>query len=254
MPIVKIAGKLVYYSHVPKCGGSAVEGYLHSRFGTIGLLDPRFMAQPEAQRWSRTSPQHIDLASLRRLFPSEFFDHCFAVVRHPVERIVSVFHFQRDVEKLIPSNMGFSEWLSNLQTSLQENPFQYDNHLRPMTELVPENAKIFHLEHGLDSLVPWFDEMAGDQKQPRSMPLSNERGAYSKVKIEKAVPTSKDTDIICRLYKTDFSRFGYKPGKKLPDTPPPFAADGSAKPVKQVASGDGLVKKTMARVKRQLGI
>ena len=255
MPIVKIAGKLVYYGHIPKCGGSAVESYLHARFGGMAMLDTKYMSLPEKHRWSKTSPQHIDVASLRRLFPPGFFDLSFSVVRHPVERLVSVFHFQRDVEKLIPHDMNFSGWLTHIQTRMQDDPFHLDNHLRPMAELVPEEAKLFHLEHGLDSLIPWFDEIAGDQKQPRCMPLSNERGAYSKVKIEKVEPGSKDIDVICRIYAADFSRFGYQPGRKQPSAARPTGSDGLKvnRPVGHAQAGL-LFSKTINRVRKRIGM
>jgi Sulfotransferase family len=255
MPIVKIDRKLVYYGHIPKCGGSAVEDYLHSRFGHMALLDTKFMSQSEAQRWSKTSPQHIDITSLNRLFPSGFFDLSFSVVRHPVDRLVSVFHFQKDVEKLIQPDVQFSEWLRNLEARLRSDPFQFDNHLRPMADLVPANAKLFFLEHGLECLIPWFDEVAGDQKGPRAMPLTNERGAYSKIKLEKAVPSSKDIDIIGRVYEADFSRFGYEPGRKLPLAVQPKAF--KAKHESQ-SRGERLSKiflsKSIDRIKRHFGM
>ena len=254
MPIVKIDGKLVYYGHIPKCGGSAVEEYLHSRFGRMALLDTKFMSQSEAQRWSKTSPQHIDIKSLNRLFPPDFFDLSFSVVRHPVDRLVSVFHFQKDVEKLIQPDVQFSEWLINFEARLRSDPFQFDNHLRPMADLVPVNAKLFFLEHGLECLIPWFDEVAGDEKGPRAMPLTNERGAYSKIKIEKAVPNSKDIDIICRIYSADFSRFGYIPDRKPPSAPPPnVAKENYDSQSRGGRLGKIYLLKSIDRIKRRFG-
>ena len=158
MPIFRAGEKLVYYAHVPKCGGSAVGWYLDERFGPLAFTDRRHTAQPAAARWSRTSPQHIDRGSLARLFPQGFFDAVFTIVRHPVARIVSAYHFQLEVEASIPQDTGFSDWLADLEEQLEEDPFAFDNHVRPMSDIVPEGAQVFHMEHGLDALVGWFDD------------------------------------------------------------------------------------------------
>jgi hypothetical protein len=39
MPYVTAAGKLIYFAHVPKAGGSSVENYLAARFGPLAMLD-----------------------------------------------------------------------------------------------------------------------------------------------------------------------------------------------------------------------
>jgi len=189
MPIFKAGGKLVYYAHVPKCAGSALEVYVHERFGSMALLDQAHTGQAPQDRWSRTSPQHIDTASLSRLFPLDFFDVVFTIVRHPVARLVSAYHFQLEVEKLVPPETGFSEWLLDIEERLSEERFVFDNHTLPMSNIVPEGAHVFHLEHGLDALVPFFDAIAGDEAPPRAIPK--------------------------------FERFGYQIGKKAPDTEAP---------------------------------
>ena len=87
MPFFKAAQKIVYFAHVPKCGGSAVEDYLLARFGAVSFLDKNFFAQPASLHWTRSSAQHISADALVRLFPADFFDASFAVVRHPVDRL-----------------------------------------------------------------------------------------------------------------------------------------------------------------------
>lgn len=221
MPIFRAGEKLVYYAHVPKCGGSAVGWYLDERFGPLAFTDRRHTAQPAAARWSRTSPQHIDRGSLARLFPQGFFDAVFTIVRHPVARIVSAYHFQLEVEASIPQDTGFSDWLADLEEQLEEDPFAFDNHVRPMSDIVPEGAQVFHMEHGLDALVGWFDALTGDKGGPRALPKINEQGAYTGTRTPKAKPTGADLDRVARLYAVDFDRFGYRIGEKAPAAPAP---------------------------------
>lgn len=250
MPIFKAGPKLVYYAHVPKCGGSAVGWYLEERFGQIAFADRRHTSQPQEARWSRTSPQHIDHASLSRLFPDGFFDALFTIVRHPVARTVSAFHFQLEVEKLIPAETTFSDWLADLEERLEENPFVFDNHVRPMSDIVPEGAHVFYMEHGLDSLVGWFDALVGSEEGPRALPKINEQGAYSGTKTEKARPSEADLERISRIYAADFKRFGYEVGTKAPATPAPVLSAQS------IADRDAYLKSFNAplnKIRRKLG-
>lgn len=220
MPIVRAGHKLVYFAHVPKCGGTAVEHFLKLRFGPVALLDTRHHAVPGERRWSRTSPQHLHVDVQHRLFPKGFFDHSFAIVRHPVDRIVSAYHFQVEMEGLPIDRMGFSAWLEELPELLEENPFAFDNHTRPMVELVSEDAKIFHLEHGLDALVPWFDQLTGSTEGPRAVRPVNERKGRAGTR-DKIRPSPEDMRRIEDYYSADFKRFGYEVGRREPLSPAP---------------------------------
>lgn len=219
MPIFRTDAKLVYYAHVPKCGGSAVNWYLTQRFGPLAMTDARYTSIAPARRWNRTSPQHIDRESLERLFPLDFFDAVFSIVRHPVTRILSAYHFQRDVEQSLSSHVDFSDWLADLPELMEENVFAFDNHVRPMTMIVPEGATVFHVEHGLDHIIPWFDRLTGTQAAPRAIPKINEQGQYSGRTRERVTPSPSDLEVIARVYAEDFERFGYRI-----DDPAPVAA------------------------------
>ncbi len=221
MPIFKAGPKLIYYAHVPKCGGSAVEHYLSDRFGLVAFQNTAHTARPKELRWTRTSPQHVDVDSLNALFPEDFFDASFAIVRHPESRLVSTYHFQCEVEKTISANISFSEWLLELADLRQENPFVYDNHVRPMIELVPEGAEVFHLEHGIDAMVPWLDRVTGQKTGMRAVPHVNRRGEYAKSKTGQVTLSEADRALIAQLYEADFHRFGYSPDSRAPLVAPP---------------------------------
>ncbi len=213
MPIVRIGTKLVYFAHVPKCAGSAIEEYLAARFGPLGFLDRGHLRLPERQRWNVSSPQHIDAETLDRLLPPSFFAARFAVVRHPVDRLVSVFRYQRDVEETIVKDMPFSEWLDVVPDLLLHAPFHFDNHIRPMTEIVPQNAKIFRLEDGLDPVVEWLDKIAGFIGEPRVIQRTNTY--VQRLAVRKKTPgpeiqiSDTDRETIKKHYSIDFERFGY---------------------------------------------
>lgn len=217
MPFFKAGAKLVYYAHVPKCGGSAVEHFIEGRAGQMAFVDQKYMSVEDGQRWSKTSPQHINVEALERIIPASFFDASFAIVRHPVARVVSAYHFQLEQEARISKNVSFSDWLEDLELAHEENPYAYDNHLRPMDDIVPKGAHIFYLEHGLDALVPWFDALLGNTSAPRAVHKVNERSSGG----EKVTPSPSDLVQIERIYARDFERFGYTSAEKMPKAPAP---------------------------------
>lgn len=221
MPLFKIDQKLVYYAHVPKCGGSSIANYIRDRFGALGFHDNAYFKQAPVQRWTASSPQHVDAATLERLIPLSFFAAVFAIVRHPVARAVSIYHFQLELEKSIPQGTSFTDWLGGLAAMDADSPFAFDNHTRPMSDIVPEGATIFYMEHGLNALVPWFDALAGTQNGLRAIITENIRGEYVKVDNARVTPGPEDLNLIAEIYAADFTRFGYSINSNMPDSPVP---------------------------------
>ena len=207
MPFYRAGTKLIYFAHVPKAGGMALTQFASARTSVTAFTSHRFLKVEPKLRWSRTSPQHIDVSALERLIPLEVFDACFTVVRHPVDRLISAFHFQKEREKSIPRRTKFSKWVQRLEPAMAKNPYLYDNHVRPMDELVPASARVFYLEDGLDALVPWFDDLLGNTLAPRTIELVNTRKKSQTLKIH---PTADDLERIARLYRADFERFDYE--------------------------------------------
>lgn len=216
MPIARIAGGLVYFAHVPRCGGTSVEQYLTDRFGPLAFRDLHFGAV--ARRWSRSSPQHIAVEDLDRLIPAEFFEARFAVIRHPAARLQSVFLFQRDIEGRIDRAASFAGWLERSLTRARRAPWQYDNHVRPMVAIVPEGATIFRLEEGLDKLVGWLDALTGATAPDLVLQRKNgyaSRVAWAGVEAGPAPEMSaRAAELIASHYAQDFERFGYDPDPK----------------------------------------
>lgn len=223
MPIVRVGSSLVYYAHVPKCAGSSVEDYLAQRFGPLAFLNRDYRKTALPKRWTRTSPQHIDTEALDLLFPKEFLAASFAVVRHPAARLRSAFTFQK-ARRHIPLRMGFEAWLSLYERQRDKDPFLLDNHLRPMTDFVPEEAHVFRMEEGLEAVVTWCDAQAGNTDGPREIPRSNKTDEavwasrspwkqWIRSRLEVGMPTL-DEALCARihgLYKVDYDRFGYEP-------------------------------------------
>ena len=212
MPLIYVAGKLVQFAHVARCAGSAVEDYLVARFGPIGFLDPSHLSIPPAERWSNSSPQHVPAEAFNRLIPSSWIAHRFAIARHPEDRLVSVFRFQRDIEQTIDPDAVFEDWVALLPEQRQKFPHTLDNHIRPATDLVPEAATVFQLEDGLDAVVRWLDRIEGAVRLPREiLPKNGYELWASRVLGPPVVVTPAARRLITELYDVDFRRFGYIP-------------------------------------------
>jgi len=215
MPLVHIAGKLVLFAHVPRSGGSAIENYLARRFGPLAFLDRRYFKAPKFERWSNTSPQHLEDSAFYRIIPSGWIAHSFAMVRHPEDRITSVFRYQRDLEQSIPGETTFDAWIAELGDRRKVEPHYLDNHPRPATDLVPANATVFRLEDGMDAVVTWLDDIEGTARQPRKVTADNAYDArLEKAGREPGPPPEVTTEARARihdLFAADFERFGYEP-------------------------------------------
>ncbi|MEZ5771801.1 MAG: sulfotransferase family 2 domain-containing protein [Defluviimonas denitrificans] len=175
MPIFRIGDRLHYYAHVPKCAGTSVEFYLAKRFGQLAFENRRFLSDPEPSRWTKSSPQHLPLEAFHKLIPEGWIASSFAVVRHPLKRLTSAFQFQVEVEKTVAPLWSIDEWFDDWLVRREAEPFLYDNHLRPMADLVPADAAAFRMEDGLDPVVAHLDRLAGNKEGPREIAAENVR-------------------------------------------------------------------------------
>lgn len=202
MPIFKTSKGLLYFAHIPKCAGTTVENYLISRFGAPAFLDKKYFSN--SSNWSDTSPQHIDVASLDRLFPKDFFDLSFAVVRSPVSRMLSAFKWQRDNRKAISTKTSFSTWLLSVIDEVRFDTSIYDNHLRKQMDLIPAKSRYFKLENGLSELEKYLDNEFG-QSSPRDA-FGHEKHSVSKEQLH---ASNDDIAIIESLYAWDYLKLDY---------------------------------------------
>jgi hypothetical protein len=211
MPLFRAADAIHHFAHVPKCGGASVEAYLRARFGELAFLDERRYDRPAWAMWSRTSPQHIPAEALSRLIPQGWIASSFAVVRHPADRLVSAYNHCIDPQAVLPAGLSIEEWFEEFLLIRRRNPWIYDGHLLPQTDLVPEAATWFRLEEGLDPLVAHLDRIAGDRAGPRSIGHSRHSGAMPQIRSETRCLSPGLLSRIETHYAADFARFGYAP-------------------------------------------
>lgn len=170
------------------------------------------MEIPEEDRWSRSSPQHIDFQTFSKLLPEHFITESFALVRHPVSRLASVFRFQRDAVGSIDRDAEFGEWLASL---VDQDQFYLDNHALPMARIVPQDARVFKLENGMQPLIDWLDGLADGSAGHIEMPATNKLDdllmVLGRTPGPEVLVTEQDKALIFSIYEDDFRRFEYSP-------------------------------------------
>ncbi len=155
MPLVRLGDKLVFFAHVPKTGGSSIESWL----GQAGHVSLRHKAPLEGMG---CTPQHMHAALFEPLFKGAFLDASFAVLRDPVQRLVSEYRYRRgQVERKGKRQMpSFEAWVERAFRLYADNPYFLDNHIRPQAEFVSAGMQLFRFEGGLEPVTDWLEELA----------------------------------------------------------------------------------------------
>lgn len=203
MPILFPNGKIIFFVHVPKTGGSSVEDYMIRRFGPMSMLDKH--KHKRVRGTGLISPiTHLSAVDLEQIVPPNC-DLCFAVVRDPLKRMVSEYRWQSGGSRM--SRREFSTWLRVMIAAARVEPRVYDNHIRPQDQMVPAGAEVFRLEEGFDGIIARLDEVTGTTAPEVAM-------GHQKNRQKDAAPVRifrEDAALVADYYAADYARFGYAP-------------------------------------------
>jgi len=197
MPIFNINNKRVLFIHIPKTGGTSIENWL-SNFGEMQFY------QPGIPTFMKCTPQHLTLNDFNVLFGEKFFDVIFAVVRNPYNRLVSEYLFRTaDQLKTFKKRVDFSDWLMLHLGEAQLNKYHLDNHLRPQTNFIGPQMKIFSFENGLGKVVSHL-------KKELNIRTSKKIPQLNKSKAKKKLSWSVEAlNLVNHFFKNDFEQLNY---------------------------------------------
>lgn len=218
MPILKSKAKLILFCHIPRTGGTYIENYAANLGFKVGFLDPHHIHASDEKRLAKSSPQHFIASDYSCLFPNNFFDATFAVVRHPVSRFISAYKFQKYHQRTLSHNLSIDSLAEALQGGFSLRGENFDNHFMPQhLFLYPfEGCKVFKFE---DGLVPVTKYLANNISA-NNLWLSH-RNLLSMFKAEKSRTNASITETDCSLsnrsisilqtiYAEDFKLFNYQ--------------------------------------------
>lgn len=209
MPVFMKDGKNVLFIHIPKAAGSTIESTFRKSGYFMGYHDHGHKMPNSMNHLRRCSPQHMHAEMLERHFLIDKFDLIFTVVRNPYDRIrseyVMRYGYLSDRKLMTP----FSDWIVQTFEKYRQNPYIYDNHIRPQTEFITRKCHIFHMEEGIGNILQKlnrdFDLDLNLEKVEKRLDSSNSSfGNSNSIEID---DTTKR--YISTFYIDDFDRFAY---------------------------------------------
>ena len=166
--------------------------------------------QPSKIPYSISSPQHIDGESLKRIFPSNFFDYRFALARHPIKRLESAFIFNKYKLGRIDKRLCFNEFITNYLAKITIALGSFDNHFLPQVKFLDPCSKyyIFKLENnGIERAKAWVESTALQEQTNRKIDHLN-KNYFGKPENTELNSASKK--MVEEIYFEDFKQFHYK--------------------------------------------
>ena len=199
MPVFQTDKGLVFYSHIPKCGGMSIEKSL-SCFPTH--LKTPFLHGDNQLKFP-CSPQHFHADIISKLFDLDSFYYSFTVTRHPFKRLLSEYKFRSDIAKRQNRTLDrFDNWINRILLSYSKNEFVLDNHIRPQTEFIHPGIKVLKLEDGMKSIVAHLEQVLDVQLSTESMHVNKSTELEISVSLE-------SRGLIRKFYESDFNTFDY---------------------------------------------
>lgn len=211
MPSLRLTDRLIWFAHCPKAGGTSVEQFMVATWGdAVGHLHWGWDLWWRNGGWRvadpPNSPQHLiwnDALATLGAPP----DLVFAVVRDPVTRMASEQRWQRHgrrgtwVGKMF-AFLPFALWLRLMLATAKRYPHCLDNHFRRQSDFVPEEAKVFLLEDGLEKVADWLAETAGSVQPGQAFPHAIRTEGRMTIGAAEAA-------LIGAFFVEDYHRFGY---------------------------------------------
>lgn len=215
MPIFSKNNKTILFIHIPKSAGSSIER-IGRETGWIESFSIKGKALKEVS-YCKATFQHLHADVLSVLFDFEAFDSIFTVVRNPFSRFKSEYYWQRSQGI---TNLEVDEWVNETFNKYSNNPYIYDNHIRPQVEFVPDYKKVevFKLEEeGVQKAQDIFQRLSPEVSKYNSW-KKKFRSNLTKYKHEKRSVKNLDVEAkfqdhyekIANFYKADFVAFSYE--------------------------------------------
>ncbi len=206
MPVFLGADRRVLFVHVPKTGGTSVERLFSGNGYRMSLRDGK--VGKESVNWvRRCSPQHLHAAMLSEMLLLDRFDLIFMLARDPLARFRSEYSM-RHRDDLRTDAETVSRWTERVFDRYGEDPYLFDNHLRPQSEFRLPATEVYRLEDGLEAMVSDLNARFG-LDLPAEVPHAMNRAKASGV-ASRDVEISEATSARVRdFYRADYEAFGY---------------------------------------------
>lgn len=195
--------KTFLFIHVPKTGGTAIETYFRG-IGLTGFFDPA--TYMPVRPYLKVPPAHYDYGVLNRLYNLDSL-YSFAVVRHPVQRMVSEYKWALEKSTGAASHAGrnFGDYIRLMLENYKRDENVAAGHFKPQIRFVGDKvSKIFKYEAGLENIISHVLRDVGLKFDGQvRLPVVNSTSRRD------VVPSPEDIALIQDHYTEDFKAFGY---------------------------------------------
>ena len=207
----------ILFLHIPKCGGSTIEGYFNQ-------LNCQTFFKGEYKPLKgliKAESQHFTYKVLEEILNIDDVDFIFSIVRNPFARLASEFRYRNGQIALVSEakKMGFkniiykdpAEWVVNVLLSQMRYPHVLGNHLVPMHEYIgPEVKNIYYIEHGMNSIITDIEIQVGVSFSDQDcMRLNSTAIDPGQVTDEERIIRENflSCNLVAKFYEKDFQLF-----------------------------------------------
>jgi len=176
-----------FFIHIPKTGGTSIEEAFEGKYGeTSKFKEP-------------CSTQHLHYSELEDL---EQYKFVFAIIRDPVERLISEYKWSRTYWPDAWEKYTFSGFVRHMFSEFKKNPYVQDNHIRPQVEFIgPAVTNIYRFPEAF-AQIP--EDLRAIGIKCDELPISNSMGECSEFNIRVGSVLLKE---IQKFYADDFALY-----------------------------------------------
>jgi len=210
MPIFTRDDINVFYIHVPKTGGTHIESFFKKNGFSISEFSPKM------NKLRKCTPQHMHAEQINQIFKLENFNYIFMTVRNPVFRARSEFIMREFMTRNQNSNQDnkkpedINHWWKIVKKRYEDNPFAFDNHIRPQVEFYINGVDVYRQEDGYDeNWARKLEAKIGVKFDYLTMPRRKNAEKDFEEEIKKIVLSDATCQEIQDFYKQDYAFFNY---------------------------------------------
>ncbi|WP_338749865.1 sulfotransferase family 2 domain-containing protein [Janibacter alittae] len=207
MPVFRHGERKFLFIHIPKTGGSSIErAFADAGYDTLyrdGRTGPT--------SWNsirRCTPQHMHREMLESILRMDQFDGVFTVVRDPMARMKSEYLWRHRNAEFSIGGRSVEKWTAKTLSQYADDPFIFDNHIRPQVDYLVDRAEIFRFEDGLDEMATTLNSKWG-LGLPDQLPRVREGSSTTKYASKDVEVTTTMRDLVGDFYREDYRTFGY---------------------------------------------
>lgn len=195
MPVFTKDNKKVLFIHVPKTAGSSVT----KLFLENGYERSYYSESSREPHKGLCGPQHMDAKLLTEELDLSEFDYIFSVYRDPIDRHLSEFTWApwglcgQDIY----TEDIFDDWCPKIFQAYTENPYRFDNHIRPQSEFYVDGVEVYDFDE-IDGMAEKLCARIGLENTTLPYERSSRRDDREYVIYDSTI------DLITEFYKGDY--------------------------------------------------